>query len=209
VKPIVVAGGGGHARSVIEVLRQGGRYDPVAVTDPSATGAIDGVPVAGTDEALRRLHREEGIPAAVPGVGGIGSNDLRRQVFQRLDEIGFELPAVVHPAATVAATAAMGAGSVVLAGAVVGAGATVGRNVIVNTGALIEHDVVLEDDVHVATGAALGGNVHVGRGAHVGLGASVMQGVSIGQDAVVGAGAVVIGDVPDGVTVVGVPAAEK
>jgi UDP-perosamine 4-acetyltransferase len=209
VRPIVVAGGGGHARSVIEALRQAGEYDPVAVTDPAASGAIDGVPVVGTDDELERLLRDQGVGAAVPGVGGVGSNDLRAAVFQRLDEIGFELPPVVHPSAVVAASAAIGAGSVVLAGAVVGAGASVGRNVIVNTGALIEHDVVLGDHVHVATGAALGGAVRVGEGAHVGLGASVMQGVAVGARGVAGAGAVVIRDVPDGVTVVGVPATPK
>lgn len=208
MKKIVVAGAGGHARSVIEALRAAGVYEPVALTDPSATGQLDGVPIAGGDDQLERL-RDDGVGAAVPAVGGTGSNDLRARVFERLEELRFDLPAVVHPAATVASTASVGAGSVVLAGAVVGAGATVNRNVIVNTGAIVEHDVVLDDHVHVATGAALGGGVRVGRGAHVGLGASVLQGVRIGAGAIVGAGAVVIRDVPEGKTAVGVPAAWK
>jgi len=50
------------------------------------------------------------------------------------------------------------------------------------------------------------GGVHVGEGAHIGLGASVRQGIKIGRNAIVGAGAVVIEDVPEDVTVVGVPA---
>jgi acetyltransferase EpsM len=60
--------------------------------------------------------------------------------------------------------------------------------------------------VHVSPGAQLGGNVYVGEGAHIGIGASIKPGVKIGKWSVVGAGAVVVNDVPDGVTVVGVPA---
>jgi acetyltransferase-like isoleucine patch superfamily enzyme len=40
----------------------------------------------------------------------------------------------------------------------------------------------------------------------LGVGVSVVPGVRIGAGATVGAGAVVISDVPDGETVVGVPA---
>ena len=40
----------------------------------------------------------------------------------------------------------------------------------------------------------------------VGIGAVVLPRVSIGHDAIVGGGAVVTADVPDGATVVGVPA---
>jgi acetyltransferase-like isoleucine patch superfamily enzyme len=80
---------------------------------------------------------------------------------------------------------------------------------IVNTGATIDHDCVLGDGVHVCPGAHLAGEVRVGDETWIGIGASVVQSVCIGSRAVVGAGAVVIGDVPDDVTVVGVPAVIK
>ena len=46
----------------------------------------------------------------------------------------------------------------------------------------------------------------IGSGTLVGSGATIIQGVKIGNNAIVAAGAVVIRDVPDGATVMGVPA---
>lgn len=208
---VVLAGGGGHARSVLEALRSSGEHDPVAVTDPDPQRAgteLDGVPVVGGDEQLEAL-RGEGIEGACLGVGGTGSNELRRELFERLRGLGFALPPVLHAAATLARTATLGAGSQVLALAVLGAGATVGENVIVNTGAIVEHDCLIADHVHLATGCALAGGVTVHAGAHVGIGACVLQGISVGEGAVVGAGAVVIRDVRAGDVVVGCPAVSR
>ncbi len=48
--------------------------------------------------------------------------------------------------------------------------------------------------------------VFIRRNAFIGTGAIILLGVKIGEGAVVGAGAVVTKDVPDGATVVGIPA---
>jgi len=58
----------------------------------------------------------------------------------------------------------------------------------------------------IAPGAHLGGEVTIGEGVLIGIGATVMPQRRVGDWAVVGAGACVVEDVPDGVTVVGVPA---
>lgn len=44
------------------------------------------------------------------------------------------------------------------------------------------------------------------KGCYIGTGAIILRGVTIGENATVGAGAVVTRDVPDNLTVVGVPA---
>ena len=48
--------------------------------------------------------------------------------------------------------------------------------------------------------------VYVGARSWIGIGSSVIQQVRIGSDVIVGAGAAVVSDVPNQVTVVGVPA---
>ena len=202
---IVVFGGGGHGRVVIEALRAAGESTPVAVLDPALAGKVDGVPVRQGGGAAAAL-RAAGVEAAAIGVGSVGDTAARRRVHGEALAAGFALPPVVHPRASVAGTASLLPGCFVAAGAVVGPGARIGEGTIVNSNAVVDHDCVLGAFVHIAPGAALSGGVVVGDDAHVGTGAAVVQGVRIGAGALVGAGAAVIADVPEGAVAVGVPA---
>jgi sugar O-acyltransferase (sialic acid O-acetyltransferase NeuD family) len=209
---VVVVGGGGHARSVLDALRTSAQ--PLAAiactdSDPALRGhLIDGIPIVGDDGCLPALL-SEGVSGACLGVGGTGDNRPRALLHERLLTLGFELPAIVHGFAYVASHASLGAGVLVLVGAAVGAGATVGDGVIVGAGAIVEHDCSIGDHAHLASGCVLGGSVAIGRGAHVGLGATILQGRAVGERAVVGAGAVVIHDVQAETTVVGCPASSR
>ena len=201
---IVVYGGSGHGRVVLEALRAGGAYEPVAVLDPALEGEIDGVPIKRDDDAP--ALRAGGVAAAAIGVGAVGDTALRRRLHALAREVGFDLPAVVHPRASVAATATLAPGCFVASGALVGPGARVGEGAIVNSNAVVDHDCLVGAFAHIAPGAALSGAVEVGPDALVGTGAAVVQGVRIGAGAVVGAAAVVTRDVPEGARVMGNPA---
>lgn len=130
----------------------------------------------------------------------------RRPLASRLLQAEASLPALVHPAATISATAVLGAGTVVSAGVIVQSDARIGRFCLLNTACTIDHDNVLGDFVSVAPGAHTAGHVTVEEAAFVGLGAVIINGVTVGSGATVGAGAVVTRNVPPGATVVGNPA---
>ncbi len=205
---LVVVGAGGHARSVLDAVRAAGEHEAVACTDPRPELAgqdLDGVPIVGDDSQLADLL-EGGVGGACIGLGGSADNRPRKALFERVVGGGFQLPVIIHPAATVSSNARLGRGCVVLAAAVVGPGASLADNVVVNTGAVVEHDCIIEAHVHIATGALLGGEVVCERLAHIGIGASVLNSVRIGAGAVVGGGSAVIRDVASETTVVGCPA---
>ena len=204
-RSIVVFGGRGHGRVVIDALRAGAEFTPVAVEDPDLSGEVDGVPVIVGRDAAAAL-RAAGVDAAAIGVGSVGDPALRRRLHAEALEDGFALPPIVHPRATVAATATLSPGCFVAAGAVIGPGTRVGEGALINSNAVVDHDCVVGDFAHIAPGATLSGAVTVGDGAHVGAGAAVIQESHIGAGAMVGVGAAVIGDVPDGAVAVGVPA---
>lgn len=202
---LVIAGAGGHARVVIEAVRSQGRWMAAALTDPVECGSVLGVPVVGGDDELPRL-RDEGVVAALVGVGSLRDPTHRIKVFERLVELDFILPPICHFRATVSPSAGLGDGTVILGGAIVNSQASIGQNVIVNTGSIVEHDCQVGDHAHIAPRAVLGGGVTICPRAHVGMGAVVVQGLTIGEGSVVGAGAVVTRDVPPDTLCVGVPA---
>ena len=200
--PIVIIGAGGHAKVVIELVReQGGMI--AGLTDSNATPRLVlGVPVVGDDAALPRLLAEGVSHAFV----AIGDNKARVAAAQAATDLGFVLITAVSPRACVSDSARLGCGVAVMAGAVINAEAVIDDLAIVNSGAVVDHDCRLERGCHVGPGAVLAGGVRVGAGALIGTGASVAPGRSIGAGAVVGAGACVVEDVDPGVVAVGVPA---
>lgn len=149
---------------------------------------------------LARLAEFDGVLVA------IGNNSIRHAKLQELQAAGARLATLIHPSAIVSRYAAIAAGSVVFAGAVVNADVRVGHGAILNTGCSVDHDCVLDDAVHVSPGARLAGGVMVGAQSWIGIGSCVRQLIHIGRNVMIAAGAAVVSEIPDNVTVAGVPA---
>jgi acetyltransferase EpsM len=195
---ILVYGGGGHGKMLIDLLKVLGAYRIVGVVDDGRQvgETILGVTVLGGESVLAGLYRQ-GVRLAVNAVGGVGNVNVRIQVFQHLTEAGFGVPAVIHPTAYVEPSAVLAPGAQVLAHAYVGSEACVGFGSIVNTGSIISHDCVLGDYSNVSPGAMLAGEVSTGSGVLIGMGATINLRVKIGAGARIGNGATVKADVPE------------
>lgn len=194
---IIIYGGGGHSKSLIDLLRSLGDYRIAGVVDDSLKPGdkVMGLPVLGGGEALSRLYAQ-GVHLAINAVGGIGNLSVRLKVFQKLIQAGFSFPTVVHPSAVVEASASLAQGVQVFAHAYVGSEARLGFGAIVNTGAIVSHDCLLDDYVNLSPGAILAGDVHIGEGVLLGMGATVNLGVRIGSGARIGNGATIKEDLP-------------
>lgn len=203
-KKLVLIGGGGHCRSVLDVVLRLNTFDEIVITDHSipAGTQIMGCEIVGGDGLLPRLY-EEGFRYAFITVGSIGDTVLRRKLCQNALETGFLFPNIVDPSAAVAADAEPGTGIFVGKQAVINAGAVIGDMAIINTGAIVEHDCRIGGFSHISVGATLCGGASVGSGVFIGAHATVVQGVVIGRDSTIGAGALVLGDVPNETKVVG------
>jgi acetyltransferase EpsM len=215
---LVILGGGEHARVVAEAAIASG-WEVVGYTDAGGSAPGSSAPGASADRAMPvpRLGTDADVAARLADVGGTGGAfvlgfggpvDARRRAVAAFPRDA-RWATVIHPRAWVSPTATVEPGTVVLGGAVVNAGARLGPHAIVNSGAIVEHDVVVGAHAHVAPGAVIGGGATIGQEAFVGLGAAVRDHRSVGRGAVIGMGAVVVGDVPPGATVAGVPARDR
>ena len=200
---LLIFGAGGHGKVVAETARAIGNWNEIMFADdayPEVT-SVDGYPVTADFSGARPM--ENGHSDVIVA---IGDNRKRSHLTMQLRETGFNPVTLIHPAAVVANSARIETGTVIFAQAVVQAAARIGSAAIVNTAATVDHDCVVGDGVHLSPGVHLGGEVQVGDNSWLGVGATVINRIAIGRDVTVGAGSCVIGNLPDGVTVVGVPA---
>ncbi len=202
---VVIIGGGGHAKVVIENLRAAGETVAVIVDADPTPREVLGVAVVGDDLALQGL-RDQGLSRLFVAVG---DNRLRETLGRKARELGFDLVNAVHPSAVISPSARLGQGVAVMAGAVVNAESQVGDLAIINTGAVVDHDCRLGAACHVGPASALAGGVSIGDRTFLGVGVRVIPGVTIGADTLVGAGGVVVRDLPDAVLAIGAPAKIK
>ena len=202
-KPVlIVFGAGGHGRVAADAALLSGAFARVVASDrnPATWGSelLPGVPVLSIDDA-----------SALPGPRAlhvaIGHNAIRRDEAARLASIG-PLATIVHPSASVAASARVQPGCLITAQCVVAPMTELGMGVIVNHGAVVDHDCRIAAWAHVAPGVRLGGAVQVGEAALVGAGSTVLRNLRVGVGATLGAGAVLLQDLPDGEAWAGVPA---
>lgn len=194
---IILIGGSGHARVIIDCIRSSGGTVLGILDDGMAAGTeVLGVPVLGKTADYEQY-------AEHPFLIAIGNNTVRKRIAEKLP---VRWATVVHSAAVVSHYAVIGEGTVVMPRAVINAGAAVGNHCIINTGAIVEHDNVLGDYVHISPNAALGGTVRIGEGTHIGIGACVRNNINICGGCTVGAGAAVVKDITAPGTYVGVPA---
>jgi len=179
--PVIIAGAGGHGRSVAEILSNSVRYAVAGFLDD--TGDLDrtalGFPVIGRlkDAALGSYltHAENAIVA-------IGDNRIREAAQLRLEQAGFTIVSAVHPAACVAPSAILGRGCAVMACAAIGTEAELCDGVIVNTGAVVDHHCHAGRFSHLGTSAAMAGGSRLGCRAWMQAGAALGYGVVVADD---------------------------
>lgn len=206
---IVLIGGGGHASDVLGVAEA--LYGTVADGKNPIIGFVD------DDEVDDSRFRSRGIwqIGRISDLAAIDASHYilatgypagRQALHSRVVGSGLKPASFVHPGAHVPDNVVIGSGTVIFAGVCLSPLVSIGDHVYISHGALLGHDCSVCDYVSVMPGAAISGDTVLGSGSMIGTHATIIQGVVIGRNTTIGAGAVVLGDVPDGVTAVGVPA---
>lgn len=210
MQELILLGGGGHCKVVIDTLLLEGEYKVVGITDlqEKIGKKVAGVPIIGTDSALEDYYKR-GVSFSFITAGSIGIPSLRITLFNLAKKIGFEFPNIVHPNATISKFAKIGKGNYIAPGVIINSGANIGNNCIINTGAVIDHDCEIGDFVHIAPGVVMSGGVEIGKYSHIGTGSSIVQNLKIGKNTIVGAGSVVVKDIGDNIVAYGNPCKKR
>ena len=202
---LVVAGAGGHAKEILELIQQQRMGQPVMYDEaPSSLARPPFCRLAShtNPPALRREFGNRGFPFVL----AVGSPVSRARLYDRLVSVGGWPRSVIAGTAVVSGDAELSEGLNVMHFALISCDARIGRGSLVNARANLHHDTCVGQFCEICPGALILGAARLGDRVRVGSGAIVLPGIRVGDDVTIGAGAVVTRNVPDGVTVKGVPA---
>ena len=206
---IILVGGGGHCKSVIDVIESEGLYQIAGIVDihEKVGSSIQGYAIIATDDDLPELAKE--FRNFCVTVGQIKSNALRKGLFLNLKKLGANFPVIRSPHAYVSKHTTIGEGTVIMHRAVVNANTTLGTCCIINTGCVIEHDVVIGVHCHVAPLFAVNGGCVVETDCFVGSNSVIIPGITIKRNSILAAGSVIISNVEENSLYAGNPATLK
>lgn len=190
-KQIILIGGGGHCKSCIEVIESSNKYEIVGIIDTKDKIGKDvlSYKVIGCDDDLEKL--KEKYDFALITVGQIKSASLRKKLYLKAKEIGYQFPIIIASTAYVSIHTKIGEGTIIMHQTMINSNVKIGANNIINTKALIEHDTQIGDYNHISTAAILNGDVKVGNKCFIGSNTTFVNGISIKNNIFIGLNSVV------------------
>jgi len=207
MKRLIIIGGGGHARELLDIVDAVNRVSTVydflgfaadVYYDEEEVAARGAKYLGEVASALAATDAEYAI--------GIGSAEARHTIDALAISSGRKAATLIHPDSTQGFGVELGAGCVIAAGARLTTHISLGRHVHLNVNSTVSHDVRIGDYVTLSPGVNVSGRVTIGQETTLGVGSRVIERLTIGERTMVGAGATVVTDLPSDVTAIGTPA---
>jgi len=191
MKEIILIAGGGHCRSVIDVVEQENKFKIAGIVDKPEllSNKILNYEVIGNDNDLPKLASK--YKYALITAGQIKSPSLRIKLYEIAKDAGFVLPSIVSPRAYIAKSSNLGEGTIIMHDALINSNVEIGKNCIINTRALIEHDSSVGDHCHISTNVIINGGVKVYQGSFIGSGSIIVDGKDIQHNSFIKARSIV------------------
>lgn len=198
MEDIVLLGIGGHAHSIVDSIEQKKQYNIVGFLDITERQSeiYRNYKVIGTDDRLQELY-DRGVRNAFISVGYIRNGTIRCNLYEKIKEIGYQVPNIIDNTSIIASDVQLGEGIFVGKKVVINANSSIQDMCIINTGAIIEHDCRIKKYTHIAVGTVLCGKVSIGEECLIGANSTIIQGLTIGKHTIIGAGTVVTHNVND------------
>ena len=206
-RDIVLIGGGGHSKSVIDVIECNDDFRIVGIVDiETKLGSnVLNIPISWKDEdipSLVNMYKYFHI-----SLGHILFNYNRIKLYNLISTLGGIFPIIKAYDAHVSLYAEVGAGTFVGHKAVINAGAKIGFNNIINTGAIVEHDSQIGNNCHISTMATINANCEIGESCFVSSHVIINRGIQLPASSLVYSGAVVTKNFKEtGLSLKGIPA---
>jgi sugar O-acyltransferase (sialic acid O-acetyltransferase NeuD family) len=183
---LIVIGGGGHAKSCIDVISHSEEYSISGINDPKlSTSPFPNIPLI--PGSLQELFLKN--QSVFLGIGFIKNPKPRQKLINQIIELGFKTPSFFSPFAYSSSNSHICEGTIIMHQAIINTHVEIGPFCIINSKSLIEHDVQIASNCHISTGAIVNGGSRVGANTFIGSNAVIGNNISIGENCIVQAGA--------------------
>ncbi|MGN9133990.1 acetyltransferase [Clostridium sp. HCP1S3_B4] len=202
MEDIVLFGAGGHCISVIDTLKENGKYNIRGIIDNNITKNVNiDFPIIGSDKDAKKIFDMNIKYAFIC----IADYKIRIKLAKYLKNIGFLFPKVIDKTAVVSKDSIVMDGTFIGKYAVINSKSIVKSQSIINTCAVVEHECKIDEYVHIAPGSIICGGVSIGKGTFVGAGTTILPNINIGCNSIIGAGSVVNKNILDNRKGYGIP----
>ena len=203
---MIIAGAGGFAKEVFEILNQQNKTTDLAMyVDVALENAtfLNGVPILSDPDSLESHFAKHGNSFVV----GIGNPENRIKFTERMQSFGGEVVSLISLNAEIGGVDVhIGLGTVILGGVRISNSVSIQEGCIIYYNAIITHDCSIGKFVEISPGATVLGRAIIGDYCQLGANCTILPNVRLGKNVTVGAGAVVTKDQPDNSVVAGIPA---
>lgn len=205
MNPIILIGGGGHCISCIDVIESTGLFTIMGILDTheKVGQKVLDYPIIGTDDDIKNLMAQ--CSNFLITIGQIKSSTVRERIWNKVNEVGGNLPVIISPTAQVSSHAKLAEGTIVMHHALINAGASIGKACIINSKALIEHETTIGDFCHISTAAVVNGQANIGDNCFIGSNTVVGNNIEVVACTTISAGSQVLKNIELSGTYIGQP----
>lgn len=155
-KNLLILGAGQYGQVVQETAQAMGCFEKIGFLDDSSPIAL------GKLADYQSFAREYGCAFVA-----MGNPALRIQWLDKLEQVGYEVPVLIHPKAYVSPSAQLGKGCIVEPMSVVHTGCILGKGCLICAGAVVNHASLCGDCVQIDCNATVAANTVVPSGIKV------------------------------------------
>lgn len=183
----MILGAGSHGKVVAEAAELENKWNKISfIDDRDDIKSIYNFNIVGKLDEYADLINEYQYAFVA-----IGNNEKRLELINKLINVGFNIPIIIHPRAFVSQYSHLDLGTVVLAGGIVNVNTTIGKGCIININASVDHDCEISCGVHISSGAVVRGMAKIGKLSNICAGACVKSGTILKEKFVLAEGMVV------------------
>lgn len=153
---LLIIGAGGHGQCCMSIAERMNIFDKISFLDDDERYELSDVVVGKIEDLDKLTHEYDSVFVA------IGNNEVRKKLYDQARLLGYKLPILIDPHASVSKYCYIGEGSVIFPCAVLETNCHVSKGCIISSNTTINREAYISDYVSIHSNSVIRKRVHIG-----------------------------------------------